>query len=380
MRESHPKVLVVTNDFPPTLGGIQTYVRDYLTTLDPQQVVVFASTQDAGAAAQWDATQSYTVQRWHRGIMLPTPAVARRMQQLIKEHGIHTVWFAAAAPLGILAPAARAAGAQRVVASTHGHEVGWSMFPGSRQVLRRIGNSCDAVTFVSRYARNRLAHAFGPATAWEAMPGGVNVDFFAPTPDSSLVRRRHGLTDSFVIVAVSRLVPRKGQDTLVEALPEILERIPNAHLLLVGPGDFATKLSAMARRRAVAEKITMTGAVDYDELPAYYGAGDVFALPVRTQWGGLSVEGLGIVYLEAQACGVATIAGSGGGAPETVVDGETGLVVRNREELVEAIVALHDNPDMREKIAAAGVDHVRQRWTWEVLGRRARRILAGAVD
>lgn len=380
MRESHPKVLVVTNDFPPALGGIQTYVRDYLAALDPQQVVVFASTDDSSAAAKWDAEQTYTVERWHRSVMLPTPAVSRRMQQLIKDYDIHTVWFAAAAPLALLAHAARSAGARRVVASTHGHEVGWSMFPGSRQVLRRIGETCDCVTYVSRYARNRVAHAFGPTTAWEAMPGGVDVDYFSPTADSSLVRRRHGLTNSFVIVAVSRLVPRKGQDTLVEALPEMLKRIPNAHLLLVGPGDFATKLAAKARRRGVAKKITMTGAVDYEELPAYYGAGDVFALPVRTQWGGLSVEGLGIVYLEAQACRVATIAGSGGGAPETVVDGETGLVVSSRGELVEAIVGLYEHPDERARLAHQGCERVRQRWTWEVLGRRARAILTGAVN
>ena len=377
--ESHPKVLVVTNDYPPTLGGIQTYVRDYLATLDPKQVVVFASTQDREAAEAWDATTPYRVTRWPRSVMLPTPATARRMQQLIREHDIHTVWFAAAAPLALMASAARQAGASRVVASTHGHEVGWSMFPGSRQVLRRIGESVDCLTYVSTYARNRLAGAFGPTVAWEAMPGGVDTDFFHPSPASVQIRKRHGLADKFVIVAVSRIVPRKGQDTLVAALPEIRTHIPNAHVLMVGPGAYGEKVQRLAQKLGVSDHVTFTGAVDYEELPAYYSAGDVFALPVRTRFGGLSVEGLGIVYLEAQACGVATIAGSGGGAPETVVDGTTGLVVSSKSELVDAVVSLYLDAETRDSLARAGLERVREQWTWAVLGKRARRILSGAV-
>ena len=130
------RTLLVTNDFPPTIGGIQSYLRDFLATLNPEDVVVFASTQDGDAAAEYDATLPYTVVRWPRTIMLPTPATARRMQSLIREYDIETVWFGAAAPLALMAPEARAAGARRIVATTHGHEVGWSMLPIARQALR----------------------------------------------------------------------------------------------------------------------------------------------------------------------------------------------------------------------------------------------------
>ena len=160
------RTLLVTNDFPPTIGGIQSYLRDFLRTLDSQDIVVFASTQDADAAAEYDKSVDYTVVRWPRKVMLPTPATAHEMQRLIREHDIETVWFGAAAPLALMASAARKAGARRIVATTHGHEVGWSMLPVARQALRRIGDTSDVVTYISEYTRRRLARAFGPHPRW----------------------------------------------------------------------------------------------------------------------------------------------------------------------------------------------------------------------
>lgn len=382
-QHSHPRVLVVTNDFPPTFGGIQTYVRDYLSTLDPTKVVVFASTQHREDAMAFDGEQDYHVVRWPRSIMLPTPATARKMQQLIREHDIHTVWFGAAAPLALMANSARAAGARRIVASTHGHEVGWSMFPGSRHVLARIGRTVDCLTYVSHYARNRMAAAFGPSVAWEPMPGGVNTDLFQPNPAMrDALRARYGVTDKKVIVAVSRLVPRKGQDTLVKAMPAILREHPDAHLLVVGPGDYRVKLEKLARRLDVTKNITFTGAVDVEELPGHFVVGDVFALPVRTQLGGLSVEGLGIVFLEAQAAGVATVSGNGGGAPETVIDGETGLVVDSRDldDVVARISSLLSDAPTRQRLATAARKTVMEKWTWHVLGYQCRAVMRGGGE
>lgn len=380
-----PRVLVVTNDFPPTLGGIQTYVRDYLAALTPEDahIVVFASTQDSIAAAEFDAVVGYEVVRWPHSVMLPTPGTARRMVQLIHEHHIDTVWFAAAAPLALLAPQARAAGASRVIASTHGHEVGWSMFPGSRHVLRHIGAHVDCVTFVSHYARNRLAGAFGSAVAWEPLPGGVDTEFFRPYPESAVqLRQRYGLGQRPVIVAVSRLVARKGQDTLIRALPAVLRRIPDAHVLIVGSGRWEDHLRRRAHSLGVEDAVTLTGAVEYKELPGHFCVGDVFALPVRTQMGGLSVEGLGIVFLEAQACGVATVAGDGGGAPETVVDGLTGVVVDGRDvnAVADQLCLLLSDAELRARLASAGRAKVQAAWTWSTLRLQLLHVLQGKTD
>lgn len=378
------RVLIVTNDFPPTLGGIQTYIRDYAATLDPARLVVFASTQDARRAAEFDATLAYPVIRSPRSVLLPTPATIRQMQAIIRERSIDTVWFGAAAPLAVMARWARAAGARRIVASTHGHEIGWSMLPGARSVLKIIGRDVDCLTYVSRYARNRLVGVFGPTVAWEPMPGGVDTTRFAPDPAGrARIRALLGLPDdpeqAPLIVAISRLVPRKGQDTLIRALPLIRGCVPGTKLLLVGPGDYRERLSRLAAELGVGEDVIFTGGVELDELPAYYNAGDVFALPVRTQLGGLSVEGLGIVFLEAQACGIPTVAGDGGGAPETVRDGETGVVVPGREiaEVAERIAQLLGDAPYRDCLAAAGRRYTEAAWSWEILGQQCEAVMAG---
>lgn len=377
------RVLLVTNDFPPTLGGIQSYLRDYCMELErrePGRLVVFASTQDAAAATQYDATLPFPVIRWPRRILLPGPVEARRMSAIIRDHGIDTVWFGSSTPFALLAGAARRAGARRVVASTHGHEVGWSMVPGGRAVLRRIGRSVDCLTYVSRYARGRFMASFGPQVAWEPMPGGVDSTVFRPDPDGRrTVRERYGIEDRQVIVCVSRLVERKGQDTLVAALPSILARVPDAHLLIVGPGDYAETLVSMAADRGVSDRVTLTGPVDAGELVAHYCAGDVFAMPVRTRHGGFSVEGLGIVFLESQACGVPTVAGDGGGAPESVRAGETGEVVdaTDTDAVADTIAELLGDPERRARYSRLGRRYVTDAWNWEVLGAQLCAVLDG---
>lgn len=377
------RVLLVTNDFPPTFGGIQSYLRDYCAELErrePGRLLVLASTQDAAAAATYDATLPYPVVRWPHRILLPGPAEARRTAQLVREHGIDTVWFGSSTPFALLAGAARRAGARRIVASTHGHEVGWSMVPGGRSVLRHIGRSVDCLTYVSRYARSRFMGAFGPTVAWEPMPGGVDATVFRPDPEGrERVRQRYGVADRKVVVCVSRLVPRKGQDTLVAAMPEILARVPDAHLLVVGPGDYAETLRASAADLGVTGRVTVTGPVDAEELVAHYCAGDVFAMPVRTEGGGFSVEGLGIVFLESQACGVPTVAGDGGGAPESVRDGETGDVVDGTDTTAVAVTVadLLTDPERAARYARRGREYVEQAWNWGILGAQLSAVLDG---
>lgn len=377
------RILLVTNDFPPTLGGIQSYLRDYCLELerrDPGRLVVFASTQDSTAARSFDATMPFPVIRWPHRVMLPTPAAARRMGKLIKEYGVTTVWFGSSTPFGLLAGAARRAGAQRVVASTHGHEVGWSMVPGGRAVLRKIGRSVDCLTYVSRYARGRFMAAFGPDVAWEPMPGGVDASVFQPDRGGrARIRERYGVEHRRVVVCVSRLVPRKGQDTLVSAMPEILRRVPDAHLLIVGPGDYATTLTEMASTLGISDRVTVTGPVNGDELVAHYCAGDVFAMPVRTEGGGFSVEGLGIVFLESQACGVPTVAGDGGGAPESVRDGDTGDVVdgTSSSAVAATVSALLLDESRAQDYALRGREYVEEAWNWDILGAQLSAVVDG---
>lgn len=372
------RTLLVTNDFPPTVGGIQSYLRDFLETLDSANTVVFASTQDSHAAAEYDSAAPWTIIRWPRSVMLPTPATAQAMGAIIREFGIETVWFGAAAPLALLAPAARRAGARTILASTHGHEVGWSMLPGARQALRRIGNHVDTLTYISDYTRGRIEPAFGPHPRYVRLPSAVDSVFFRPASEeqSAATRERFGWGSEPIIVCISRLVRRKGQDQLIGALPLVHESYPVARLVLVGTGPEERRLRELAG--GLGDRVVFAGALSREDMRDVLAAADVFSMPARTRGAGLDVEGLGIVYLEAQACGVPVVAGDSGGAPETVRP-DTGVVVsgRDRRQLGETLVRLLDDPRRRAAMGQKGRRYVSSHWTWDGFGAILRDLTAG---
>ncbi|MFD0314436.1 glycosyltransferase family 4 protein [Streptomyces flavalbus] len=378
------KTLIVTNDFPPRPGGIQAFLHNMALRLDPGRIVVYASTwkrtrEGVEATAAFDAEQPFTVVRDRTTMLLPVPAVTRRAVRLLREHDCTAVWFGAAAPLGLMAPALRRAGAERLVATTHGHEAGWAQLPAARTLLRRIGESTDTLTYLGEYTRSRIAGALGAEAAARMvqLPPGVDEKTFHPGSGGAEVRARLGLTDRPVVVCVSRLVPRKGQDTLILALPRILAAQPDTVLLVVGGGPYEGQLRRLAAETGVADSVRFTGAVPWAELPAHFGAGDVFAMPCRTRRGGLDVEGLGIVYLEASATGLPVIAGDSGGAPDAVLDGETGWVVRggSAEETADRITALLGDEALRRRMGERGRRWVEERWRWELLAERLEALL-----
>ncbi|MBV8181593.1 MAG: glycosyltransferase family 4 protein [Mycobacterium sp.] len=369
------RVLLVTNDFPPRRGGIQSYLVELVRRLAAtgEHTVTVYAPQWKGADDFDAQAAGYQVARHPGTLMLPVPSVDVRMRRLIAEHGIDTVWFGAAAPLGLLAQRARRAGASRVLASTHGHEVGWSMLPAARSVLRRIGDNSDVVTFVSRYTRARFASAFGPEAALEHLPPAVDSDRFRPDPASRAeLRARYCLGQRPTVLCLSRLVPRKGQDMLIRALPAIRRRVDGAALVIGGGGPYLETLRRLSERYRVSEYVTFTGGIPAADLPAYHAMADVFAMPCRTRGAGLDVEGLGIVFLEASATGVPVIAGRSGGAPETVQHNKTGLVVDGRsvDQIVDAVTEMLADPDRAAAMGAAGRDWVTSQWRWDALAAR----------
>jgi phosphatidylinositol alpha-1,6-mannosyltransferase len=362
------RTLVVTNDFPPRQGGIQTFVAALLALRPPESVVVLAS--DFPGSAAHDAALPYPVVRRPTGMLLPTRATARAAADLARRHGCDSAFFGAAAPLGLLAPALRAAGVSHLVGATHGHETGWVALPGSRQVLQRIAGDLDVLTYISRYTGRLLEPALGGRTRLAQLSPGVDVDRFTPDADGAAVRRRYGLGTAPVVVCVSRLVARKGQDVLVSGWPRVLARHPDARLLLVGGGPAEASLRRTVSRLGLAQSVVLAGPVPSERLPAFYAAGDVFAMPCRTRRGGLDVEGLGMVFLEAAATGRPVVAGTSGGAPEAVQDGVTGHVVdpRSPDAVASAIAGLLDDPAGAGAMGAAGRAWVEQRWSWTTIG------------
>ncbi|MGH3694359.1 MAG: glycosyltransferase family 4 protein [Pseudonocardiaceae bacterium] len=374
-----PRVLLVSNDFPPRPGGIQAYLHRLAMTLPAGAIAVYAP--DWPGAEAFDAGLPFPVVRHPGTLMLPTLPVLRRAVGLLAELRCDTAWFGAAAPLALLGPALRRAGVGRVLASSHGHEVGWSMVPPGRVALRRIGADADVVTAVSRYTRRRIASALGPRAALELLPPGVDCQAFHPDLGARVeIRRRHQLGEAPVVLCVSRLVARKGQDMLVRALPIVRRRVPGATLLLVGDGPQRGALHRLAESCGVADAVVWAGSVPWAELPAYYAAGDVFAMPCRTRGHGLDVEGLGLVFLEAAATGLPVVVGDAGGARETVRSGETGELVNGRDvaAVAAAVASLLADPDRASAMGRCGRLWMQQDWNWSGRADRLAALLAGA--
>jgi phosphatidyl-myo-inositol dimannoside synthase len=360
------RLLVVTNDFPPRQGGIQSFVHGAVSRLDPDQVVVHASRSPGWE--EWDDTQAYPIVRAPTSVLLPTPQVRRSALESFRSNGCTDVWFGAAAPLGLLAPALRAAGAQRIVATTHGHEAGWAVLPGARSLLRRIAGHVDVMTYLGEWTRRRLAGAIGQHTVrLQRLVPAVDAAHFAPQPGENQVRRDYGLLGRPVVVCVSRLMPRKGQDVLVRAWPEVQRRVPDAALLLVGGGPARSRIERLARDGGVAADVVLAGSVPHEELPQWYAAADLFAMPCRERLGGLDIEGLGMVFLEAAACGLPVVAGASGGSPDAVLPGRTGLVVdgASPEEVAHAVAGLLTDRDRAAALGRRGREWVLAEWTWE---------------
>ena len=368
----------MTNDFPPRSGGIQSYLHALAQRLPAESLVVYAPAWPG--AAEFDARQPFPVYRHPGSLMLPGRAVRSRAAELIRDHRIGAVWYGAAAPLGLLTPALRAEGVVRTVACTHGHEVGWSMLPGARVALRRIGRANDVLTFVSRYARRRISSALGPMAALEYLPPGVLTQTYRPDPQARLaVRRRYGVGDAPLVLSVSRLVARKGQDALIRAATRIRTTLPGARMLIVGDGPERSRLAALVDRLGLGREVQLAGAVPWAELPAHYAAADVFAMPCRTRGFGLDVEGLGLVFLEAAATGLPVVAGRSGGAPETVQEGRTGTVVDGRDvaEVATAVAGLLADPVRAATMGANGRNWVARAWNWDTSADRLAALLSG---
>jgi phosphatidylinositol alpha-1,6-mannosyltransferase len=375
------RTLVITNDFPPRAGGIQSFVHGLVERQPPGSMVVFAPKWSGSDS--YDAGLDFPVVRYPHSVMLPTLGLARRCREIARSHGCTRVLFGATAPLGLLAGGLRRSGIERIVGITHGHEAAWASTPGSREVIRRIGANTDTITYLGDYTRNLLAKALDPQAAarMRRLVPGVDAQTFSPAlrPAGDQVRERYGLTGRQVIVCVSRLMPRKGQDTLIHALPTIRRALPEAALLIVGGGPYRKKLDELVVSTNQQADIVITGSVPFSELPAHYAAGEVFAMPCRTRNRGWDVEGLGIVYLEASSTGIPVVSGDSGGAPDAVVAGKTGCVVPGGSPVAVArpLIELLSDPPKAEAMGAAGRAWIESDWKWTTMAARLESLLSG---
>ena len=373
------KVLVVTNDFPPRIGGIEQYVAELLRHLS-NDVSVTVITSTHPDAPTFDRTFPAQVIRWAPYPLLPTPRLIRAVVHDVTRVHVDVLVFGATFPLALIAGAVRRRTDVPIVMFTHGVEPALTSLPGGSALLRRIVRHATITTVLSRWAENRIRSAVGPIPRIELLRSGVDADRFRPDVSGTAIRHRYGLGGGPVIVSVARLVPRKGHDRMIGVLPEIAREFPTVRLLIVGAGPSRRRLERLTVRHRVASHVVFAGAVSDAELPACFAAGHVFAMPCRSRWAGLDTEGLGTVFLQAAAVGRPAVAGQSGGAPEAVIDGETGIVVDARvSAAVEAgVLRLLRSPDEGRALGANAASRVHRELTWPLLAQRLECLLREA--
>ena len=372
MENVYKKILLVTNDFGPRTGGIETFVIGLLERISDHEVTVFTSQQGDTSEydQQWFEKFGVRVIRDRSKILLPSWRVSRAVKEVVASHNIEIVVFGAAAPLALMSSALRKSGVKKVIALTHGHEVWWAKIFPFNFAIKRIGKSVDHLTYLGEFTRQAISKALTDKSAKEMVKiaPGIDTAHFIPQPDAMQKRKELGLQDKKIIISVGRLVHRKGQDKLIEAMPDVLRKIPNAHLLIVGEGPYKNHLEKLVNKLSIKENVSFAGRIMYDRLPSYLSAAVLFAMPSRSRFFGLEVEGLGIVYLEASACGIPVLAGNSGGAPDAVLEGVTGLCVdgTNVAEIASAVIEICSDAERASHMGAAGRNWIVDQWRWDI--------------
>ena len=367
-----PRTLVVTNDYPPRVGGIQRTLEALVRRFPPERIAVLCP--DAEGAAAFDAAARYGVFRQPERFLWPTPEIGRRVRSAVGEFGAEVVLFGAVYPLALLGPGLAGSGTP-YLAAAHGFEYWLSIAPGTHALVRRATAEAARVpvmcsAFIARVVRTAVPERVPVSVMYP----GADVDAFHPDLPFGDVLRRHGLDGRRVVVCVSRLVPRKGQDALIRSMAAVRRRVPDAALLIVGGGPDRDRLERLAAR-AARDSTAFAGQVSERDLPRYYRVGEVFAMPCRSRLGGLEVEGWGNVFIEAAACARPVVVGDSGGARESLVPSETGLLVDGSDDdaVADAVASLLEDRERAEQMGLAGRARVERSFTWE----RATEQLAG---
>jgi len=365
------KILLVTNDLGPRAGGIESFVLSLVERVPKGCLIIYTSTQKGSAPFDAQLLERFgaVVIRDRAKILLPTPRVNHRAVKILKQYQIKTVWFGAAAPLALMAKQLRTSGATNIVALSHGHEIWWAKIPILKQLLRKIIKDVDHLGYLGQFTKGEIVKASNQIDKFVQIAPGIDTDHFMPKSARADLIKKYRLEDRRVIVSVGRLVHRKGQDKLIESLPKILQSFPGAVLLLVGEGPIKQMLKNTAKQLGVTNQVIFAGRVQHIDLPDYICLGEVFAMPVRSRFAGLEVEGLGIVYLEASACGLPVIVGNSGGATDAVIDGVTGLLVNgsDTDQIADAVCKLLTDQSRAKAMGLAGRGWVIENWqinTW----------------
>jgi phosphatidylinositol alpha-1,6-mannosyltransferase len=379
------RILFLTDKFAPERGGSQIIFANAYHHLPEHEVVVL--TRDFPGAAEFDA--SYR----HRVVRLPFPTVpklrsalfnfqllaaARRLcqtERFDQVHGGQALETGSAA----LAVARR----QNLPLVLHTFAEDITSFEKHRLLgppMRRALRNAVALSTISRFTLERLKGQGVSEERISLLYPGLAPDDWVEHSGAAAIRSQFGLNGKKVILTVSRLISRKGQDTVLRALPRVLERVPQVVYLIAGDGPERPRLEKLTADLGIQAHVRFAGSIANKDALHFYHACDVFAMPNREMPNG-DIEGFGLVFLEANACGKPVIGGRSGGATDAIVDAETGFLVdpESPTEIADRLIQLLSDPERAAAMGAAGKQRVRSSFTWEHTGQALHRIVAAAA-
>ena len=363
------KHLLVTNDFPPKIGGIQSLLWEWWRRLPPESFAVLTSPY--AGTAEFDAAQPFHIERTREPVLLPHPWMVQRINSMAKEVGADLIVLDPAVPLGLVGPSLR----MPYDVVLHGAEVTVpGRLPGSKQTLGWVLRRARHIVAAGGYPAKEAEHAAGRALPITVVPPGVDTDRFQPLDAAArtAARAHFGIADDAeLVVGISRLVPRKGFDTAIRAAALLQRARPDLVLAISGGGRDEGRLKGLAEQ--LGAPVRFLGRVSNEDLPLLYGCADVYTMLCRNRWGGLEQEGFGIVFLEAAACAVPQVAGRSGGAHEAVEHGVTGLVVDTPDDpraVAAAFEELLDDPERARRMGVAGRERAVREFSYDVLAHR----------
>ena len=361
-------MILVSNDFPPKVGGIQNYLFELWSRLPLTNTKVI-TTKFPGDKA-FDANLEFEVDRYSK-ILWPTPKLAQYVNASIKEYKSDVVFIDPLLPTGLITPKLK--GAQKI-SIIHGAEV---TLPGrilpSRALIRKSVSDSDVILSAGNYAARELVRAIGRPINMVRIPPGVDIGRFSvPTADEKeqarikLIDELGISSDSRILISMSRIVPRKGFDIAIESLKG-LEK--NVHLVIVGKGRDLKRLNAIVSKLGLSDRVHFLGSVSHEKLVSVFHASELFLMLCRDRWHSLEAEGFGIVFLEAQACGLPVIVGKSGGSSESLIDGKTGFLVdpKSIKDVRESITKILQDNELAKRFATAGRAFVEKEYSYDYL-------------
>lgn len=378
-----PKTLFITNDFPPRIGGFQSYYWGLVQSLAPDEITIMAPAHPR--AADFDKAQPYRIVRTREPVVWPSPANLRLAERLVEECGSELVQLGHPLPAGLLGPMLKRRRGLPYVVMLGGAEVTLpAVWPLGGQLMRLVMNRASLFIAVSDYTAAAAERLVAGRVRARTLRPALDLAAFPMTSDEERFRARNDLgIRGPLVVCVGRLVPRKGQDMLVEAVGLLSAEFADIELALVGHGRLGYRLEQRAQAKGLGDRVHLPGALPTQEVRRWLAAADVFASPCRVRWGGLEVEGFGIVFVEAALTGLPVLAGRSGGSVEAVMSGDTGVVVdgRSANEVAAGLGRLLRAPQSRRHaLGAAGRRLAARRHHPDVVGRRYRELLNLAVE